>query len=340
MVVKVNFIAGIVMRAILGFVGGGYSVICPMYIVELAPNSVRSAFGVLPEFGVLFGGVVANFVAPSIGYMGVLGLNSSIAFLQFFLLFLIPESPSVYVIRAQVQNRKERKTDGTQSNKVRDSIFQRKYLKNLITGIGALVLQQFCGNSPVIANLAPIMAGSGIDLHPCYQAGIVTSGQDISSLFGGFVISRIGRKKTWIISSSGVVVFLTIFSLNSHYKWANWLALLSLFLYGVIYDIGMGPIPWFIMPEYFPSSVRAQGTSIATSCSWVFKFTVIFLWPVLDKHLGAFGLMVFAGVTCFAIVFGAVMIYEPKPLADLDHSDISPGGEGEEDHVSNDVEEV
>jgi MFS family permease len=335
MLVKLNFIMGIVMRALLGFIGGGYSAICPMYIIELAPHAVRSAFSVLPEAGVIFGGLLSNFVAPSLGYLGVLGLNSGIALFQFFALFLIPESPSVAVLRARLQSAKDAKAEGIQSGTfVTYSVFRRKYIRNLVTGVGALVLQQFCGNSPIIANLAPIMSGSGIDLHPCYQAGIVTSGQQISALLGGFVISRLGRKKTWIISASGIVVFLTIFSLNSYYGWANWLALASILFYGLFYDIGMGPIPWFIMPEYFPSSVRAQGTSVATSCSWVFQFIMVFLWPVMEKYLKDFALMIFAGVTCFTIGFGALLIYEPKALTELDEAD---SGSEEEENVSKEV---
>jgi MFS family permease len=264
--------------------------------------------------------------------LGVLGLNSGIALFEFVALFFVPESPSVAVIRAQLAGVRDAKSDVIADEHSRNaSVFQYKYLKNLFTGVGALILQQFCGNSPIIANLAPIMSTSGIDLHPCYQAGIVTLGQQISVFCGGFIISRIGRKKTWITSASGIVVFLTIFSFNSKYKWANWLALTSILGYGWFYDIGMGPIPWFIMPEYFPSSVRAQGTSIATSCSWVFQFIMVFLWPVMEKYLGEFAGMVFAGVTCFTIIFGAVLIYEPKALAALEEIETASNSGGDTD---------
>jgi MFS family permease len=302
---------------------GAYSAICPVYVVEMAPNAQRGFFGCLPEAGIIFGIVITFFSAPSIRYLGLCGLGSALAFLQVVLMIFVPESPTVAIMRA----RGEPHSDSHVST---ESVFQLKYAKCLTTGILALLFQQLCGSSAIVSNLATIMSESGLDVDPCYQAGIAALGQFASVFIGGFIIDRIGRKRDWMLSNIGIVVFLVVYALNVRFHWAVWLPLLSIFCFEVMYDLGLGPIPWFIMPEYFPCEVRSQGTSVATSAAWIFQFTVIFLWPMIIQGMTEFGgILFFAGCTCVSAGFGAKMIYEPQALETM-----AAVGNEEEDKVS------
>jgi SP family facilitated glucose transporter-like MFS transporter 2 len=75
----------------------------------------------------------------------------------------------------------------------------------------------------------------------------------------------------------------------------------------------MGPIPWFIIPEYFSDKLRPTATAIVSTSNWLFSFSVIFMWPAMKKGIGIFGsLVLFACITLVSVIFGVFCIKEPR----------------------------
>jgi hypothetical protein len=55
---------------------------------------------------------------------------------------------------------------------------------------------------------------------------------------------------------------------------------------------------------------------MAVASNWVFAFAVIFLFPVMNKGMGAWGtFLVFSGVSFGATAFGLVVVTEPTTEA-------------------------
>ena len=128
------------------------------------------------------------------------------------------------------------------------------------------------------------------------------------------IIDKIGRRITMIISCCMIVVFLLIFALNVKYNWSNVLPLVCIFLYQLGFGLGMGPIPWFIIPEYFNDDVRSMATMIVTAANWIFSFLVIMVWTSMKSGMGMFGAFIFfLRISICAIIFSAFCIHEPKP---------------------------
>lgn len=120
---------------------------------------------------------------------------------------------------------------------------------------------------------------------------------------GASIVDKIGRKITWIVSCSFIVVFLLIFALNKKYNWSNILPLVCIFIYQFGFGLGLGPIPWFIIPELFNDNVHSQASN------WLFAFITIEIWPSMKKEMGMFGSMIFFTCISFAaLIFGIFRI--------------------------------
>ncbi|OHT14937.1 hypothetical protein TRFO_14573 [Tritrichomonas foetus] len=165
------------------------------------------------------------------------------------------------------------------------------------------------------------MNESGLNIDGNYQAGIASVAQLVAVFFGGLIMDKLGRRVVWMISCSIIVVFLLIFALNVKYDWSTILPLVCIFLYQLGFGLGMGPIPWFIIPEYFNDAVRPLATTIVSASNWIFSFIIIFVWPAMRDGLGMFGsLLFFMFVTVGSIIFGGFAIHEPNQGKNDDES--------------------
>ena len=129
-------------------------------------------------------------------------------------------------------------------------------------------------------------------------------------------MDKFGRRAVWIISSVILIVFLLIFILYDKYNWNNSaLPLVCIFFYEFGFGVGMGPIPWFIIPEYFSDAVRPLATTIVSSSNWIFSFIVIVSFPSMQKKMYLWGSMVFyLVVTILGLIFGIVYVSEPNQI--------------------------
>ncbi|KAK8842723.1 glucose import [Tritrichomonas musculus] len=307
-VTKVSVWAGIVMRAFLGVVMGMYSTISPMYLVEIAPKGTSGFFGSLNQIGIVIGMVFFDFIGPSLTYMDLNYIGAAVTALQACLIWTIDESPSVAIINREIQRLKS----GEYTITPKESLWQKKYTFGLCSGVLMMFLQQFCGINAILTNLKDIMDKTGMDIDGNYQGGIASCSQLIAVFVGALIIDKIGRKMTWMISTCMIVVFLLIFALNVRFEWSNVLPLICIFLYQLGFGLGMGPIPWFIIPEYFNDDVRSMATMITSASNWIFSFLVIMVWHPMNKGMGMFGaLLVFVFISIGAIIFGIFCVNEP-----------------------------
>ena len=247
LITKVSIWTGILARALIGFVLGGYSSISPMLLVEIAPKGLSGFYGSLNQFSLVLATFILNFLGPHLNYLELSIYCACFPFIQAFLIWFVPETGEI--------------TESTETNLgKKEKLCQKKYAKGMMIGILMMVFQQFCGINAVITNLVDLMNKSGLNLNPCYQAGIVQLSQLFAVFLGAVLVDKLGRKIVWMISTIVVTFFLLIFALNTKYEWSNVLPLVSIFLYEFGFGMGVGPIPWFIIPEYFDFNVRALAT--------------------------------------------------------------------------------
>jgi MFS family permease len=67
---------------------------------------------------------------------------------------------------------------------------------------------------------------------------------------------------------------------------------LGIYLFGVVYSPGEGPVPFTYSAEAYPLYVRTIGMSLATATTWFFNAVLGVTWPSLQRAFrpqGAFG---------------------------------------------------
>ncbi|OHS99651.1 major facilitator superfamily transporter [Tritrichomonas foetus] len=343
-ITKLNIWAGIVARALLGFVIGAYSSITPMFLVEVAPEGMTGFYGSLNQFFLITASMLINFLGPSLNFIKLSIYCACYPLLECFLIWLVPEkqaakyhqfndveispnSSSNANTNNNYINNKQNVSEISNTSQLNDNrefkeVFcQSKNMPLLFIGIFMMIFQQFVGISAVVTNLADLMKESGLNLHHCYQAGIIQSAQLLAGVFSGLFVDKIGRKKMWCISGAIIVIFLLLFVLNNHFDWANILPLIAIYMYEFGFGIGLGPIPWYVIPEYFDYQNRPVAMGICSAVNWSCTFAIIFVWPLMRDGLGMLGSFVFfMSVGFVSFIFGVVFIKEPGKKGERDVS--------------------
>jgi MFS family permease len=96
---------------------------------------------------------------------------------------------------------------------------------------------------------------------------------------------------------------------------------LGIYLFGVVYSPGAGPVPFTYAAEAFPLYVRAYGMSLATATTWFFNFVLAITWPSLRAAFsdpGAFAWYAAWNVAGFVLVLLFVPETKGKSLEELD----------------------
>jgi len=96
---------------------------------------------------------------------------------------------------------------------------------------------------------------------------------------------------------------------------------LGLYLFGIVYSPGEGPVPFTYSAEAYPLYIRAQGMSLATATTWFFNFILSVTWPSLLKAFkpqGAFSWYAVWNLIGFAGVLFFVPETKGKTLEELD----------------------
>jgi MFS family permease len=95
----------------------------------------------------------------------------------------------------------------------------------------------------------------------------------------------------------------------------------SIYLFGISYSSGAGPVPFTYSAEAYPLHLRALGMSVATATAWFFNATLALTWPPLMNAItpqGAFGFYAATNMVAFVLVFLFVPETKNKSLEELD----------------------
>jgi len=97
----------------------------------------------------------------------------------------------------------------------------------------------------------------------------------------------------------------------------------SIAVYVAFFALGMGPGPWLIISEIFPTKVRGRAASVATSALWSSTLVVTFTFLILVNHLGlATTFAIYGGLSfiCLFYIWKAVPETKGKTLEQIQES--------------------
>ena len=96
------------------------------------------------------------------------------------------------------------------------------------------------------------------------------------------------------------------------------MVVVAAFLCAIPHAIGLGPLPWLMMSELYPTRIRARAVSISTTFLWIAGFTGPFFFPPIEavsrRHFGSpAGVFWFYAVIAFiAFLWGRKYLPETK----------------------------
>ncbi|XP_075409231.1 solute carrier family 2, facilitated glucose transporter member 3 [Tenrec ecaudatus] len=319
-------------RLIIGVFCGLCTGFVPMYIGEVSPTALRGAFGTLNQLGIVIGILVAQIFGLEV-ILGseelwpvLLGFTIIPAILQSIALLFCPESPRFLLInRKEEENAKKvlQQLWGTQdvTQEIREMkdecarmLQERKvnvlelfrapnYRQPIIISIMIQLSQQLSGINAVFYYSTGIFQDAGVKdpIYATIGAGVVNTIFTVVSLF---LVEKVGRRTLHMVGLGGMAVcslFMTVsLLLKDQYHWMSFVCIGAILVFVAFFEIGPGPIPWFIVAELFNQGPRPAAMAVAGCSNWTSNFLVGLLFPSAANALGAYVFIIF---TAFLVIF-------------------------------------
>jgi sugar porter (SP) family MFS transporter len=331
---------------IIGGIGVGLcSVASPMYISETSPPRLRGGFGIMYQLAIVIGSVTAPFVsyvilklAPaSVCWRWMFASELLPVAVFLVLLFFLPQSPRWLAGRGRMEEafaalarvggadfaRKElaQIQAGLQEETGRFSeLFAPGMRYALVIGLLLAFFNNWTGWSVMGGYIPMLFEASGMqDRAVAFLQFAVTYGfMGLVTLVACWTVDRVGRRPLWLIAS-GLMILVTILTgMVFHFHLTGWPVLVVIILCTVPHGLALGPLPWLMMSEIFPTRLRGRAVSLTTAFLWVTIYSGAQLFPLMADYsqqklgsvAGAFWL--FSAVCVFALLFGWKMLPETK----------------------------
>ncbi|KAF9605282.1 hypothetical protein IFM89_015898, partial [Coptis chinensis] len=327
-------------RFLTGYGIGIFSYVIPVFIAEIAPKNIRGGLTTLNQLMIVTGSSVAFLIGTFVTWR-TLALTGIIPCLVLLLgLLFVPESPrwlakvgrqKEFEIALQRLRGKDADTS-VEAVEIKDYIeslhhlpkarmldlFQSKYIRSVIIGIGLMVFQQFGG-----------INGIGFYASDTFELAGFTSGkigtvayasiQVPITILGAFLMDKSGRRVLLLVSASGTFLgcFMTgvSFYLKVHgmlLEWVPIVAIAGVLTYIGFFSIGMGPVPWVIMSEIFPINVKGVAGSLVTLVNWFGAWAVSYTFNFLMSWSPSGTFFLYSGVSAITILFVVKHVPETK----------------------------
>ncbi|KAJ4426138.1 facilitated trehalose transporter Tret1-like [Periplaneta americana] len=332
-----------VFRFISGVAAGGVTAFCPMYVGEIAEDSIRGALGALrtPIGNVAF--IFYCGIAPymTIRDMGIICLILPLVFVFGF--YWLPESP-LYLVRRQkhleamnsllwlrggnVQAAEMEimkltvvvKESATKSVSIKQIMSSRATRRGLIICIVLAASQQLSGLSVVLTYAVSIFELAGSTVSPNIATVILASVQFFGAFASSVFTDLLGRRI--LIISSQIVVSISLIILGIYfflqekmYDMSSYglIPIICLAFYVFSLSVGLMSVTFTIMSEVFSPEARGIATTVTTMIVWIMAFLSTQFYANIVDVLGIYGCYwLFAGICISCTVFTIFKVPETK----------------------------
>lgn len=301
-----------VLFRVVGGVGiGAASMLSPLYISEVAPAKIRGVLvsvyqlaiviGILIIYGVNLGisGLGSDVWKVETGWRYMIGSGLIPSALFLVLLFIVPESPRWLIKnkrKSEAMDTLERLNGTAEAVAVANEIestlnveegtigelFKPGLRKAMIVGLFLALFSQITGINAIIYYAPNIFKSAGFSTHNALAGTFLIGGINLVFTFVAIgLIDRMGRKSLLLWGVGGMILSLagTAYCFNAHVQ-GIWLVMCICF-YIACFAASLGPIPWVIISEIFPTKTRGVAMSICTMVLWVGTFLISYFTPIL-----------------------------------------------------------
>ncbi|CAM1509478.1 Fc.00g032170.m01.CDS01 [Cosmosporella sp. VM-42] len=212
------------------------------------------------------------------------------------------------------------------SNRIKEFFTIRRNRNAMMASQITMFMQQFCGVNVIAYYSSEIFLDAGFDEKSALAAslgfGIINF---LFAIPAFYTIDTFGRRNLLLTTFPLMSLFLLFtgfsFFIPEDSKAHIGCIALGIYLFGIVYSPGEGPVPFTYSAEAYPLYIRAMGMSLATATTWCFNFLLAVTWPSLQnafKPQGAFGWYAAWNIIGFFLVLFFLPETKGKTLEELD----------------------
>jgi SP family xylose:H+ symportor-like MFS transporter len=322
-----NWYVFLFFRFLGGAAVGAASVVCPMYISEIAPAQQRGLLVSISQLNIVVGillaylsnYLVAYFLGPenAQAWRWMFGVMAapSLAFLVAGI--LIPESPRWLVKQGRLKEAESvlgrfghenpareagevQESLASEGTGFQDRLFQRKYLVPLLLACMVAAFNQLDGINAVIYYTADIFRMAGATRADSLMQSVIVGVANLLMTFVGMaLVDRVGRKALLLTGSVTLVIshLLAAWVFATHTQ--GWIVIVAMM--GIVgsHAYSQGAVVWTVINELLPNAVRARGSALVCFLMWLLCGMVGWIFPVIahasaSLAFGFFALMMIA----------------------------------------------
>ncbi|XP_044290505.1 solute carrier family 2, facilitated glucose transporter member 2 [Varanus komodoensis] len=340
-----SYVFIIIGRAFTGLHTGLTSGLAPLYVGEIAPTALRGALGSLHQLAVVIGILISQVLGLDF-LLGkdetwplLLSLAGCAAVFQTVLLFFCPESPRYLYIKCgkieeakeslkrlrgeaydptkELEDMEKEKEEASKEKPV--SIWQlitsSTYRQPFLVAIGVHIAQQFSGINAIFYYSTDIFNQAHVR-KPIYATIGVGFVNTVFTVFAVFLVDKAGRRSLFMAGLFGMMlctITMTVgLVLQPKLEWMSYVSLTSIFLFVSFFEIGPGPIPWFIVAELFSQGPRPAAVAMAGFSNWFTNFCIGMFFPYVAKLCGPYVFLIFAVLLGIFVIFIYYKVPETK----------------------------
>ncbi|XP_053494217.1 solute carrier family 2, facilitated glucose transporter member 3a isoform X2 [Ictalurus furcatus] len=320
-------------RLVIGLFCGLFTGLTPMYVGEISPTPLRGAFGTLHQLGVVIGILIAQIFGLEF-LLGsdklwplLLALTVAPAVLQCFLLPFCPESPRYLLINL---NKEEQ---------ARKALVRLRGYEDVSKEMQEMKEEGIKMNMEKRMTI-PELFRTAVYRQPLLIAIMLQLSQQLSGINALFLVERAGRRTLHLIGLGGMAVSALVMTITlalDHIESLKYLGIAAVFAFVAMFEMGPGPIPWFIVAELFSQGPRPAAMAVAGCSNWTANFLVGISFPKLKELCGPYVFIIFMIFLIFFFIFTYFRVPETKGRT---FEEIAQGFSGAPPPPSTSVQEV
>lgn len=350
-----NSLTTFILARLIGGVGiGAASMLSPLYISEIAPAKIRGTLVSIYQLAIVIGINLIYFVNLKIagygdeawnveyGWRYMLASGVLPAFIFFILMFFVPESPRWLTKNNRSDEALDilQKVNGEETGKevlqeIKNALthetgsiaelFKPGLRIAMIVGIVLALFSQITGINAIIYYAPEIFKSVGFGAESALLQTVILGLVNTAFTFVAiWLVDKIGRKTLLLWGVAGMTISLLAigFCYYLNITQGSWL-LIFIMLYIASFACSLGPIPWVIISEIFPTKTRGIAMSFATVVLWIGVVLITQLTPLMLGYLGGavtFWIFMFNAIILFIFTWKVIPETRQKTLEEIEQS--------------------
>ncbi|KAH8340749.1 hypothetical protein KR059_005904 [Drosophila kikkawai] len=332
-------------RFLAGMSGGGCYVVLPIFIAEIADNSVRGALSSMAMMYVSMGMMVGFALASYLSYYLMPCIIIALPVVFMLAIFGLAETPQFLLRRGQDAKAEksfyfyknlrpppagDKESSHHDAAKIEFDTFRLQVLSGGVTEsitwrdfINAptlkifglifvlIVCNQLSGSFAIFNYTSHIFAELGNKLDPNTSTIVVGAAQLVGIFCAVALVDRLGRRVLLLTSMGGMglgeltIALLKTFASEEFLDQNGWLPLVIMCLVAAIASLGVIALIFVIIIELLPAKIRSIGTSLSMATFSGFIFVALKIYPIMINDHGLAATMFMSAGMCF---FGFVVL--------------------------------